>query len=62
MSGTSLDGLDIVKCTFKKHENWNYKINKGITIKYSEKWINILKKLHTKPISEVKKKAFFSEN
>lgn len=55
MSGTSLDGLDIVKCTFKKHENWNYKINKGITIKYSEKWINILKKLHTKPISEVKK-------
>ena len=29
MSGTSLDGLDIVKCQFLKTKKWNYKIEKG---------------------------------
>jgi len=54
MSGTSLDGLDIVKCNFIKQKKWTYKIHKGITIKYSKNWINILENLHKKPISEVK--------
>ena len=35
MSGTSLDGLDIIKCTFHKGHDWSFKIEKGITNKYS---------------------------
>ena len=40
MSGTSLDGLDIVKCTFKKEVNWSFQLENFETIKYSEKWRN----------------------
>ena len=46
MSGTSLDGLDIVKCTFKKEVNWSFQLENFETIKYSEKWRNTLKNLH----------------
>ena len=38
MSGTSLDGLDIVKCTFKKERNWSFQLENSETIKYSKKW------------------------
>lgn len=39
MSGTSLDGLDIAYCRFTlKYGNWNFKIIKAQTHKYSEVW------------------------
>ena len=54
MSGTSLDGLDIVKCTFKKEVNWSFQLENFETIKYSEKWRNTLKSLHLKNENEIK--------
>ena len=36
MSGTSVDGLDIVAVTFSQKENWHYKITKTISIDYPD--------------------------
>lgn len=39
MSGTSLDGLDLVLCQLEQRDEvWNYKINKCTTIVYSSEW------------------------
>jgi anhydro-N-acetylmuramic acid kinase len=39
MSGTSLDGMDLVLCRFSKNEEaWDYKIEKCQTFAYSEYW------------------------
>ena len=48
MSGTSLDGIDLAICTFNKKENWEFKIHKSKTIKYSNEWKKTLKYLHKK--------------
>ena len=48
MSGTSLDGIDLAICTFTKKGNWEFKIEKQATIKYSDEWKNTLENLHTK--------------
>lgn len=53
MSGTSIDGLDIVKCDFIKNDKWKYTIEKGITIKYSKKWKETLNNIHQKPLKEI---------
>ena len=53
MSGTSLDGLDIIKCSFTKNDKWQYIIEKGTTIKYSEKWIKTLKTIHQEPLKKI---------
>ena len=53
MSGTSLDGLDIIKCSFTKNDKWQYIIEKGTTIKYSEKWIKTLRTIHQKPLKKI---------
>jgi len=42
MSGTSLDGLDLVACRFTFDDRWRYEILKGVTIPYSHKWIQKL--------------------
>ena len=42
MSGTSLDGLDLVACRFTFDQSWNYEIIKTLTIPYSHKWITKL--------------------
>ncbi|RLD83723.1 MAG: anhydro-N-acetylmuramic acid kinase [Bacteroidetes bacterium] len=45
MSGTSLDGMDIVLCNFKEiNDTWNFKILKAKTYDYDENWKNRLKK------------------
>ncbi len=38
MSGTSLDGLDMVLCKFTFNQNWHFNIIKGQTIEYPKKW------------------------
>lgn len=38
MSGTSLDGLDIVYCHFTHTKSWQYKIVDCITLEYSNEW------------------------
>lgn len=47
MSGTSLDGLDVAYCTFKKNDTgWRYEIINAITVKYSQAWIEKLSNAH----------------
>ena len=55
MSGTSLDGVDIVKCIFKQKKTWKFQIECEETIKYTKSWTKILKKLHLKSNSEINK-------
>jgi anhydro-N-acetylmuramic acid kinase len=48
MSGTSLDGLDIAYCTFRREKNgWSYAIKQSETISYSRAWISKLSTAHT---------------
>lgn len=44
MSGTSLDGLDMVMCEFAANEGqWGFKLHKQATINYSDDWRSRLK-------------------
>ena len=56
MSGTSLDGVDIAHCTFKKNKNWTYKIDKAKTIEYPSRLKKKLKS--SSKIVESRKKNF----
>ena len=48
MSGTSMDGVDLVHSTFERNgENWKYTVNACSTIEYDEKWRLRLSKLRT---------------
>jgi anhydro-N-acetylmuramic acid kinase len=39
MSGTSLDGLDLIVCEFTRNNNtWEYRIDKAMTIEYTRDW------------------------
>jgi len=47
MSGTSLDGLDIILVTFSRDKNnWSFDIEKAHTYPYSSEWKNILHNIH----------------
>ncbi|OQX98120.1 MAG: anhydro-N-acetylmuramic acid kinase [Bacteroidetes bacterium 4572_128] len=47
MSGTSIDGLDIVFCSFKNNNgNWNFEIKKSHTVVYNKIWKNKLSYSH----------------
>ncbi len=48
MSGTSLDGLDIVLCRFTyKNQNWIYNILNATTLIYDDYWIDSLRDCET---------------
>ncbi|MCC6721932.1 MAG: anhydro-N-acetylmuramic acid kinase [Bacteroidia bacterium] len=48
MSGTSMDGIDFVHCTFENKEGkWKYTVNAHETTEYDEKWRMRLSKLRT---------------
>ncbi|MEP3838035.1 MAG: anhydro-N-acetylmuramic acid kinase [Algibacter sp.] len=54
MSGTSLDGIDLVYATFSFTDRWDFKILNTETIAYSSHWYAILKDLITKSLDELK--------
>ncbi len=48
MSGTSLDGLDLVKCHFRETEaGWHFDIDQAVTLPYTSAWKNRLETAHT---------------
>lgn len=47
MSGTSLDGLDMAYCVFKKDgDRWRFSVEKAITLKYTSAWLQKLSNAH----------------
>lgn len=54
MSGTSLDGLDLVYVEFSFNGSWDFKIIKAETIDYSNKWKKTLKNLVTNSLEELR--------
>lgn len=53
MSGTSLDGLDIAYCEFKKNKNWSFEIIEAETKKYNKEWRAKLDSSHKRKINEI---------
>lgn len=45
MSGTSLDGLDLVACRFTFDKKWNFEVLKANTVSYSHKWVHRLSEI-----------------
>lgn len=54
MSGTSLDGIDLVYVEFRKEESWNYKLLQTTTIPYTQQWLEELSSLHLKPLEYIR--------
>ncbi len=54
MSGTSLDGIDIIYASYEYNENWKFEIHHSETIKYSKDWKLILSQLVNKSLDELK--------
>lgn len=42
MSGTSLDGIDLIYATYNVDDNWEFKVHYAETIKYSLQWKTVL--------------------
>jgi anhydro-N-acetylmuramic acid kinase len=58
MSGTSLDGIDLVYANFQFDTKWHFKIINAETINYDLHWLEILKKLvlySSKELKEIDK-------
>jgi len=53
MSGTSLDGIDLAICSFSKTKNWEFSIEKCVTLPYSKYWKETLQNLHSKSSAEI---------
>jgi len=45
MSGTSLDGIDLVDCEFWWNDSWQYRMNAVETVAYAPDWLNKLEHL-----------------
>lgn len=54
MSGTSLDGIDIIFVTFKKDGTWSFTIHNAETLTYNEIWKKRLKNLIDLSLDELK--------
>jgi anhydro-N-acetylmuramic acid kinase len=54
MSGTSIDGVDLVYANFFYDKHWNFKILKSKTYDYDIDWQNILKNLSDKDLDSIK--------
>jgi anhydro-N-acetylmuramic acid kinase len=54
MSGTSLDGLDLVCVTFEKKAGWNFQIRKAKTYPYSSEWRAQLAQLYVHQMDYIK--------
>lgn len=54
MSGTSMDGLDLVCVDFKKKKNWDFEILKAKTYSYSSEWKTCLTELHLQNSQQIK--------
>lgn len=54
MSGTSLDGIDLLHCTLKKGETWSFEIHTASTYAYSPIWVEKLQHAHTWPLEKIK--------
>ena len=55
MSGTSLDGIDIVYVNFKLEQYWKYELIHVNTYKYEKKWITLLQNISQEKINSIKK-------
>ena len=55
MSGTSLDGIDMILTTFHKNRKWAFQIHKTQTYLYCKKWKKKLKELHLKDKLSIQK-------
>ena len=55
MSGTSLDGIDIVYVNFKLDKSWKYELINSKTYKYEKKWISQLQNISQEKIHSIKK-------
>ena len=48
MSGTSLDGIDIIYATYKYNKQWSFEINEAATEPYPKRWKLLLRGLSNK--------------
>lgn len=55
MSGTSLDGLDLVEVCFKKDNTWTFKVINAVTYSYNSYWQQRLAEAHTYTDYQIKK-------
>ena len=53
MSGTSLDGLDLVYVSFEKNINFVFNILAAKTYSYSDIWVHKLKRAFNKNLNEL---------
>jgi anhydro-N-acetylmuramic acid kinase len=54
MSGTSLDGIDLLYVSFSYKDQWNFKIHYNETYKYSSEWKRVLSNLTNKSLEELR--------
>ena len=54
MSGTSLDGIDLIHATFTSREKWTFKINRVETKPYNKHWKQVLSNLVNESKEELK--------
>lgn len=54
MSGTSLDGLDVLHCTIHAGASFSFELHTATTYAYSSTWKNKLAHAHTWPLDDIK--------